>query len=57
MDSAPAPDPIGMPGALQLVDQHTADYAIRVNLLVSPVRDHVLLHVDLDWRTPCLPPS
>lgn len=56
MDTAPAPEPIGTSGALQFVDQHAADYAGRVNLLVSPVCDHVLLHFDLDRRTPCLPP-
>ncbi|WP_228152877.1 M14 family metallopeptidase [Marinobacter guineae] len=41
----------GVHGALQFVDQHAADYVGRVNLLVAPVRDHALLHIDLHETT------
>ncbi|TDV98163.1 hypothetical protein BDK62_104195 [Halomonas alkaliantarctica] len=51
-----APDPLDTPGALPFVDQHAVDYVGSVNLLVAPVRDRVLLPLDLDRRTPCLPP-
>jgi hypothetical protein len=41
----------GVHGALQFVDQHAQDYEGRVNLLVAPIRDHALLHIDLHETT------
>jgi len=41
----------GVHGALQFVDQRAEDYAGRVNLLVAPVRDRALMHMDLHETT------
>jgi len=41
----------GVHDALQFVDQRAADYAGRVNLLVAPVRDRALMHMDLHETT------